>query len=267
MLRRLLRPAALLSHLLVLGVVVTCVLLGQWQLQRRAEVRAENQLLEQRLAAAPVDVADLAADPAGIDPAALEYRRVRVTGVFQPEDEVLQRNRAHQGQAGFDVLTPLAYAPGEVVLVRRGWVPAHLDRPPVADAAPPAGEVTVSGFLERSVPQPGFGARDPQTGDLALVFHADLERLAPQLDGALFPLLVHLEDPVPQAFDELPRPQPRPEFDDANHLSYAVQWNAFAVIALVTYLAWWRTRLRRTGRDTPEADRQPSPPPRAHAGT
>ncbi|MTV25809.1 SURF1 family protein [Nitriliruptoraceae bacterium ZYF776] len=252
MLRTLLRPAAVVSHLLVLAVVVTCVVLGQWQLDRRGEARELNQRYEQRLAAEPVDVAELREDPDGIDDAALEYRRVTVTGRFVAEDQVLQRNRSFQGQTGFDLLTPLEYAPDRTVLVRRGWIPSGQERPPVDQAPPPDGEVTVSGFLERSVPQPDFGARDAAEGPLTTVFHADVDRLSEQLPGEVFPMVVHLEQPAPDTADALPRPQPAPEFDEANHLSYAVQWHSFALIALVGYVFWWRGRLR--GRPGPSPD-------------
>ncbi len=250
MLRRLLRPSAIVSHLLVLTVVVTCVALGQWQLDRLQEVRANNALAAERLEAAPADLAALA-DPTRterIDEAALEYRRVEVTGTFRPEEEVLQRNRSLRNQSGFHVLTPLELTGGGVVLVRRGWVPASLDEPPVAEAAPPSGEVTVVGVLERPVDQPRFGAHDPDTGVLERVFHTDTSRLDRQVDGELFPMVLRIDAEVenPTAAD-LPVPVGPPLLDEGNHLSYLLQWHIFALLALVTYVLWWRHRL--TGRD------------------
>ncbi|MEX2504729.1 MAG: SURF1 family protein [Egicoccus sp.] len=246
MLKDLLRPAALLSHVLVLTVVVVCVGLGQWQLDRLAQVRANNALLAERLEAAPLDLADLVDEPA--DEEALEYRRVRGRGTFRPAEEVLQRNQPHPGQTGFGILTPLELEDGGVVLVRRGTVPPTLDEPPVEEAAPPDGMVEVEGILERPVPQPGFGARDPDEGVLARVFHTDTARLDRQVDGELYPMVVRLQTATDDevAFDALPVPPTPPVLDEANHLSYAVQWHAFALIALVTYLAWlWQRERRR----------------------
>jgi surfeit locus 1 family protein len=236
----LLRPRALLRHLLVLAVAVTCVSLGLWQLDRLAEVRASNALLEARLAAPEADLSDLLAEDA-IE--ALTFRRVQVTGTYLADEEVLQRNREHRGQTGFHVLTPLDLGDGRTLLVRRGWVPADLNTPPVAEAAPPAGEVALTGILERSVDQPGFGPRDRDEGVLERVFHADTSRLDGQVSGALLPVVLRLVDEQQVA---LPLGLDEPVLDEANHRSYAVQWFTFAILAVGTYGAWLWSR-RQTG--------------------
>ena len=239
--RTLLRPWALASHAIVLAVVAVLVALGQWQVDRLAEVRTSNARLAERLAAPTADLADLLA--AGTDAAALEFRRVEITGTFRPEEEVLQRNRVNGGLTGLDVLTPLDLGDGRTLLVRRGWVPADLDEPPVAAAAPPAGRITVAGILEATVAQPTFGARDPDEGVLARVFHPDTARLDRQMSGDLLPVVLRLTDPVPAVPDGLPRPPEPPTLDEGSHLSYAVQWHLFAALAVIAYAAWWRRRL------------------------
>lgn len=244
---RLLRGRALASHAVVLAVVAVLVGLGQWQVARLAEVRDVNVRLGQRLALPVADLTLLlpdAGDAGAVDAGALEHRRVTVTGTFLPAEEVLQRNRLHGGMTGFDVLTPLDLGDGRTLLVRRGWVPRDRSEPPVIDAPPPVGTVTVTGVLEASVAQPSFGARDPAEGRLRRVFHPDTARLDGQTTGALLPLVLRLESPVPADPLGLPRPPGPATLDEGSHLSYAVQWHAFAVLALGAYAAWWWRRLR-----------------------
>jgi surfeit locus 1 family protein len=264
MFRDLVRPKALFSHLLVLVVAGALVGLGLWQLDRLGQVRDNNALLAERLAAPPLELADLVAD-SGVDEEALEFRSVTASGVFRPDEEVLQRNREHQGQQGFHLLTPLELDGGGVVLVRRGWVPASMSEPPVEQAAPPEGTVEVSGLLERPVTQPGFGARDPDDGVLARVFHTDTQRLNLQVEGELYPMVLRLQEqepPLNAGPGELPEAIPAPELDEANHLSYALQWFSFAALALITYGAWLWTRHRRGGGDANGAsDTEPEDAP------
>ena len=232
----------------MLAVVAVLVGLGQWQLERLDEVRTSNARLEERIAAPPVALSDLLAT-SGMDPSVLEFRRVVVTGTFLPDEEVLQRNRVQRGLQGLDVLTPLDLGGGTSLLVRRGWVPTTMDTPPVVDAPPPSGAVTITGVLERSVPQPTFGARDPAEGVLARVFHPDTERLDAQMSGRLLPVVLRMDALAGSDPTTLPAAPGPPGLDEGSHLSYAAQWHLFALLASVAYAFWWRTRLRRH-RDT-----------------
>jgi surfeit locus 1 family protein len=251
MLRTLVSPRLLLSHLLVLVVVVGCLAASLWQWDRLGQARENNERLEARLQAEPVDVASLDGLRSGeLEPEELEFRRVEATGTFRPEEEVLQRNQSHRQTQGLHVLTPLELTDGGVVLVRRGWVPSDLDDPPVDQAPPPEGEVRVEGVLELSVEQPGIGARDPDDGLLERVFHSDVQRLDRQVDGELLPMVLRLED-VTGETGELPIVLDAPTIDEGSHLSYTLQWLSFALIALVTYVLWLRKRLRRAGAGPP----------------
>ena len=248
----LLTPRRVAQHLLVLLVVLGLARLGVWQLDRLAEVRERNAAQAARFLEAPEPVGELLegltlADTDAL--ATLEFRPATAVGTFRPEDEVLQRGRSNAGRAGFDVLTPLDLTTGGTVLVRRGWVPFDNDlRPPVGAATPPQTVVRITGFVTRSIPQPtgAIAQRDPDEGELDIVFNADLDRLGPQLasaGGDVLPMLLHLESQVPEQVAALPVPQPRPEQDEGTHLSYALQWFAFALTAIGFYVVLLRRRL------------------------
>lgn len=246
--RDLLSPGLVVSHALVLAAAVTMASLGLWQLDRYDEVRGVIARQEAQLDAAPVALGAVDDPGSADDPAVeeLEFTRVTATGVYRPGEEVLHRGRSLGGRSGYHVLTPLDLGDGTAVLVRRGWVPFELDTPPVAEAAPPDGEVTVTGWLERPGVQPeGFGQRDPGSGVLERVFHADTARLDGQVTGRLRTMVLRLEQQEPANAGELPVPAPPPEMSATTHLSYAVQWFSFAIIALVAYGFWLRARLRR----------------------
>ncbi len=245
MYRFLFKPRWLVLHLLGVALAVLFVNFGVWQLRRLEQRRAQNTLLETRLAAEPEALPDLLAktdpDAAPDDAASIAYRPVTVTGRYDPAHEVLLRGAGYDGRPGYFVLTPLVLdAVPQAVLVERGWVPFDQDTPPVQAALPPEGTVTLRGVVQPERKRPtGLGSsltpRDPP-GRLAITAYVDTERLQEQLPYTLLPLFVELSAQSPAQQKALPLPLKPPEFSDGPHLGYALQWFSFALIGVVGYV-------------------------------
>ena len=254
--RRFLRPAWLLSHLLVLALLVTMINLGLWQLRRLDQRLERNDLIEQRSAEPSLPVEELAASlgiavgsdgVAGSAPVAqAEYRPTSAVGRYLASEEVVVRNRSLAGSPGVWVLTPLLLEDGSVLIVNRGWV-----RQTSADASlrPPApaadGQVEVSGIVRLGETRRGLGVADPSEGRLESLARVDVRRYAEQLDLDVYPFYLQLESQEPSP-DEFPVFLQRPSLDSGPHLSYALQWFVFSTIAAVGYpLVLWRLHRRR----------------------
>lgn len=250
MYRFLLSPKWLAGHVLVVGLAVTFVLLGLWQLDRHEQRTTRNALVAERIDAPAAELADLAGVPADD----LAYRRVRLSGRYVVDEEVLLTPRARDGRPGHHVLSPLVTDEGDAVIVDRGWVPFELSDPPVPQAAPPAGEVRISGLVFPDEPAARFSPAIPAHGHLTTVSRVDLDRLQQQVEQPLRPYYVLLQDQDPAGAD-LPVAAATPELTEGNHLSYAVQWFLFAAVGLIGYPALARrTALERRDEPTPPAD-------------
>ncbi len=212
---------------LVAVAVTAFTLLGLWQLDRLQERRAEVMQIRQRLAATPIPFTG-AEEP---------YRRVFTTGHYE-RSSVLLRNRSYEGQNGAHVLVPFVTA-GGVVLVDRGWIPRGATVPD-----PPNGTVNLEGVVRLSQTPSRVGPKDPPTGKLEAVYWVDLNRLGEVFGEELGDryLEVRREEP---SVDPTPIPPEDPPLDEGPHLSYAIQWFAFAGIALAGYVALLRQKLRR----------------------
>jgi surfeit locus 1 family protein len=226
--------------------------LGFWQLNRLEERRARNDEIRQRLTqpALMVDDALLA-----MDVAALDYRPATARGKFDFAHEIVWRNQARDGAPGVHVITPLRLAGSETaVLVDRGWIP-YTQAEPEARAAfqTPAGEVAVSGWLRRPVTRtadflPSDPTRGPDQPRLDAWFWLDIAQIQAQTPYPLLPMLL-VQAPGPETAGKnparLPLPEPEPELSEGAHLVYAIQWFAFAAIALLGPFIYWRRSLRR----------------------
>jgi len=200
-------------------VAFTCVRLGFWQLNRLHGRKDVNAMLEARGAQAPAPITSL-------QPDAMPYRHVTVTGTYDPaHEQILSGRTSDQGDPGNLVLTPLVLGNGTAVIVDRGWVPLETGTPPVGGtAAAPTGQVTVTGL---ALP-PDQVSNPPVNPSPPLVTRIDLGR--GDLPYTLLPVYVMLQDQQPaQAQPEVLAP---PGFDNGPHLSYAIQWFSFATIAV-----------------------------------
>jgi surfeit locus 1 family protein len=207
--------------LIVVAVIVaaTCVRLGFWQLDRLHGRREANATWQERGALPAAPIVD-------IEPEDLPYRRVTATGTYDPAHEwILSGRTTAEGDPGNHVLTPLVLGDGTAVVVDRGWVPLEQTGVPVTGtAAAPGGRVTVTGVV-----LPPDEAGPAATPAPPITIRVDLGRAG--LPYRLLPDYILLQSQAPA--QQLPIPAPAPTFDDGPHLSYAIQWFAFATIAVV----------------------------------
>ncbi len=230
------RPAWVVLHIVVFAITVTFLMLGRWQLSRLEERQAENAIIGERLGAPPTEW------PASSGPMPPEYTRLNLAGSLLTEEEVLLRSQVHLGQPGFDVLTPLYLDDASAILINRGWVPFEFDTPPVAPARPPEGHVLISGYVRYPLEK---RAADSLEGDRTeVVPSVDLELLNRQIDADLKMFYVVVTAIEPEG-SSLPIVDGVPELTDGPHLSYAVQWFAFALVGSVGYAALVRSTARR----------------------
>jgi cytochrome oxidase assembly protein ShyY1 len=216
---------------LVAGIFVA---LGLWQLGRHHhkhdKVRAERATYA---APAPVlGTAELA-----------DGARVEVSGTYDGDasHETLLRDQLHQGNAGTDVLTPVRLTDGTAVVVDRGWVATGNDV-----SAAPTGPIVVRGVVHESRPSSTQSAVERDGARLS-VARVDLDRIGRDLPYRLRNVWVEAQyqRPSPGRGDpQLPEP---PSPDPVNHLEYAIQWFAFALIPLIGWpIVLWRRGRRAT---------------------
>ena len=207
-----------------------CIVAARWQYGRHREVASLNSVVEERLEAPPVTPASLPPDP-GLR----AYRRVEVNGQFEPSGEWLWANRVMNGSPGVNILTPLRMQDGQAIVVNRGWVYAPDGR--AADRARfrETGMVTVRGYAQEFAGADG-PADDPEDRVIGRVRRAQFAAADP--DVAPFYIVatdVEFATPrTPEAVrDSTPNRLPEPALSGGPHLSYMLQWIAFAIIVVV----------------------------------
>lgn len=244
MYRFLLKPRWIAFTLLIAALMVSMLGLANWQVGRYREKVDRRDLVEAKLAQAPVDVtAVITSTMSTTEADTHEWTIVTASGRYDAAGQVLIRNRSQGGFPGYHVVTPLVLDTGARVLVNRGFIPlSSQSTPPL----PPNGDVSLSGRLHNSQTRGSFGPADPATGVLAELARVDVGRIAEQLDAAVLPSYIELVEQQPAVAAGDPKIVDPPDIDLGPHLSYAGQWVIFALCAL----AGWIIVVRRTARRT-----------------
>lgn len=225
---------------LVLVFAVACGLLSWWQWARRAETIAQGQLVTRNYEASPVSV-DSLLPSLGAWKDGEEWRPVELRGRYLTDQQLLVRNRPYNANPGFEVLVPFRLDDGKVFVVDRGWLSIgdKQDAPDVVPAAP-GGQVTVIARLQQGEPVlPGRTAPAGQISSINLPTVAELAGTTSTYTGAY-----GLLDSETPAAATRPRAVEEPVPDEGPHLSYAIQWIAFGLLAFFG-LFWAFRRERR----------------------
>lgn len=198
------------------------VRLGLWQLDRRHERQARNALIAGRLDSAEVDVAALPRDSA-----TARFRRVRVTGSADYEHELIYAARSYRGSPGVNLLTPVRIAGKDTaVIVNRGWVYAP-DGVTVDEAKWRDRDSTFTGYVEELPSTAGASyASRPR-----VIARLSYDAVAKAVPYPVAPVYVVVLGDSAIAPDRLAR-LTVPPLGEGPHLNYAIQWFAFALIAI-----------------------------------
>ena len=196
--------------------IVAFGLLSLWQYNRAEEERIEFSAISERLESPPASLAYTDASDA------VDWQRVQVTGEYDPDAQLLIRNRPQSGSNGFWVTTLLLTDEGATWVVR-GWLPAAIGNLEPAPA-PPSGILTVDGYARKPETAPARKADDVPAGQASAMNPEGLSELVAGPRPSSW-YVIAANDP------EL-TPVPLPEPTDSRNLSYAGQWLLFAAVVI-----------------------------------
>jgi surfeit locus 1 family protein len=229
------------TALMLTGLAVL-IGLGVWQLKRLAWKEGLIAQIEMRSKDDPITLKQaIAMANKGRDPS---YYRVRVDGRFHHAKERYLYTTSNE-RVGWDVITPLETADGDMIWVDRGFVPDELKDPSIRPLGQVENVVTVTGIVRAPETQSLFAPDNEPAANRW--FWRDLQGMArsafPNDIIQVAPFLLEAEkSDIPGGWPEGGRSQ----LDlPNNHLQYAITWFLMAVALVVIYVLYVRSVYRR----------------------
>ena len=230
--RKFFSPISLLQTAVALTLIFGCLYAAQWQLERGQGQTATNNIIRENLELDPIEMGN----PANLDAVANQWRLTNIKGSFSENHQELVRNRYHEGKFGFEVLTLFTAVTGENFWVDRGWVAAGKNASTPPDVPTINGGINTitarirSENLSRQLQGSFFvtSAKSAKPDSIAKIQGVDAQPyyldLISSSDGKVVPLTeIQL-----------------PELTSGPHYAYALQWLAFACLALIGRILLFR---------------------------
>lgn len=213
------------------ALALACVKLGLWQSGRWRGAQRENAALRLALAGEVLEWTP----GAGLEPEA--GRRVRVAGRYDPHRHLLLSGPSHGTGLGVEIVTPLRLDDGRAILVDRGWLASATANAVHPESFTRAERRSIVGVLEhlsaaaRPLPWTRLEGDSVERWS-ALDLGADSLR-ARWSDASTALVLRALPDSASRGGLECAPPRDQ---DERTHLSYAIQWFAFATSAAAAFV-------------------------------
>jgi cytochrome oxidase assembly protein ShyY1 len=224
------------GHLLASFFLALFLALGIWQVARHHEKQDLVRQAKEEWAAPAPNVTTIGA-------AVGDDTRVEARGTFDSAHETVLRGAVRKGVAGVDLLTPLRLPDGRAVLVDRGFLRASAQTGVTTDP-PPSGTAVVHGLVRQSSPIREADTVDRLVDGRLAVPRVDLEQIGRTVPYPLLPVWISAQAINPAPAGNAPvLPEPPPP-DRVNHMQYAIEWFALALIPLIG----WPLYLARNGR-------------------
>jgi surfeit locus 1 family protein len=204
-------------------VAAVCARLGVWQVHRLQERRAANAVA---LSARSAPVVALEPTGSATEPFG---RRVRVRGHYDQGHDMVLRGKEYNGVPGVEIVSPLILEGSRsAVLVNRGFVPSPDAVTAYPDSLREPGQQSVEGI---ALPIASGRGAPLQRGGQTTWARLDLPALR---DSLPYPIKAfYIQQSPDSSLPRFPRRLDPPILDDGPHLSYAIQWFAFSIMAIV----------------------------------
>lgn len=220
-----------LGFLILIVCIPTFIKLGLWQLnkaQLKQEIQTSyNQSLDNDSLSLPEQLDNLDS---------WNYKKVKMSGHYETQYQILLDNQVEQSRGGFHVITPLKIdGRDEYILINRGWVAGNENHTTLPDVATPTAKVEIIGLVWLPSKKIFSLETEAQKSQWQSVWqNMDMSRYQASVPIKVLPVVIKLD--AKSNAGGFVRNWQLPAEKIATNMGYAYQWFGFAVASLLIFL-------------------------------
>ena len=207
--------------LFFLSLILICILLGIWQLERGAQKKESFESIQKHRLESPVTIEKIGVP---IE----KFTNIQLKGMFLKDRQFLLDNKVHNKKAGYEVITPYI-VDNKIVLINRGWVDNN-NRQSLPLIEINSSDKPVVGYTYY-YEKPYELSEDTYTGNWPLIIqNIDIDKIKEILQYDIAPYVVIMDRDQENLFQLQVIFKKNMEL---KHYMYAGQWFLFSLIAFI----------------------------------
>ena len=208
------------KNLILFILVLTCVYLGMWQLDRAEQKLAIQNDHQIQSSKQYQNLNEVENNP-------LRYSKIYVEGIFQ-EPYFLLDNIVHDKKAGYLVMSPFQIE-DKIIIVNRGWVDNY-SRQKFPNISTPQNTVEIKGYIKYPMKLLELSDTNITQEEPYVIQNLDIKEISSILKKEVYPFYLNLEYNSDYAYTSIIE---KYENKHLTHYMYAGQWFLFALIGII----------------------------------
>ena len=210
----------ILKNLILFFLILTCVYLGFWQLDRADQKLSIQTDYQNQLSKEYLDLKEVQENP-------LRYTKIMAKGTFL-EPYFLLDNIVHNKKAGYLVMSPFLVE-DKIIIVNRGWVD-NFSRQKFPEILTPESDQQIKGYIKYPMRLLELSGVNMTNEKPFIIQNLNINEISSILKKEIYPFYLNLEINSNHSFIQI---EEKTENKYLTHYMYAGQWFLFALIGII----------------------------------
>ena len=210
----------ILKNLILFFLILTCVYLGFWQLDRADQKLSIQTDYQNQLSKEYLDLKEVQKNP-------LRYTKIMAKGTFL-EPYFLLDNIVHNKKAGYLVMSPFLVE-DKIIIVNRGWVD-NFSRQKFPEILTPESDQQIKGYIKYPMRLLELSGVNMTNEKPYIIQNLNINEISSILKKEIYPFYLNLEIDSDHSYIQI---EQKTENKYLTHYMYAGQWFLFALIGII----------------------------------